>query len=202
MLSKRLFSFVLKYSIMSRQKGYKEEEVVEKAMNLFWRNGYEATSMAMLEQEMGINKFSIYSSFGSKSGLFLESLKCYKRHINLLIEKLESSNNGIVSLKKYFYDFLEFSREDNFRKGCLVTNTANELSKNDKVEIQEALSNFTNSVKEIFATTLGSDIRKSKKMIEEEADYLLVSMFGLSSASRVFSERQLSNYIENIFKNL
>ena len=41
---------------MSRQKGYKEEEVVEKAMNLFWRNGYEATSMAMLEQEMGINK--------------------------------------------------------------------------------------------------------------------------------------------------
>ena len=56
MLSKRLFSFVLKYSIMSRQKGYKEEEVVEKAMNLFWRNGYEATSMAMLEQEMGINK--------------------------------------------------------------------------------------------------------------------------------------------------
>ena len=202
MLSKRLFSFVLKYSIMSRQKGYKEEEVVEKAMNLFWRNGYEATSMAMLEQEMGINKFSIYSSFGSKSGLFLESLKCYKQKINLLIEKLESSNNGTVSIKKYFYDFLEFSREDNFRKGCLVTNTANELSKNDKVEIQEALSNFTNSVKEIFATTLGSDIRKNKKMIEEEADYLLVSMFGLSSASRVFSERQLSNYIENIFKNL
>lgn len=187
---------------MSRQKGYKEEEVVEKAMNLFWRNGYEATSMAMLEQEMGINKFSIYSSFGSKSGLFLESLKCYKQKINLLIEKLESSNNGTVSIKKYFYDFLEFSREDNFRKGCLVTNTANELSKNDKVEIQEALSNFTNSVKEIFATTLGNDVGKSKKMIEEEADYLLVSMFGLSSASRVFSERQLSNYIENIFKNL
>jgi len=50
---------------MARKKEYREEEVIEKAMNLFWRNGYESTSMQMLEKEMGINKFSIYASFGS-----------------------------------------------------------------------------------------------------------------------------------------
>ena len=58
---------------MARRKQYDEQVVLEKAMNLFWRNGYEATSMQMLEKEMGINKFSIYSSFGNKHGLFLES---------------------------------------------------------------------------------------------------------------------------------
>jgi len=51
---------------MARKKEYIEEEVIENAMYLFWQNGYENTSMKMLEQEMGINKFSIYSSFGSK----------------------------------------------------------------------------------------------------------------------------------------
>jgi AcrR family transcriptional regulator len=41
-------------------------------MSLFWRNGYESTSVRMLEKEMGINQFSIYASFGSKQGVFLK----------------------------------------------------------------------------------------------------------------------------------
>ena len=60
---------------MPRNKTYNEEDVVEKALNVFWQNGYESTSMQMLEKAMGINKFSIYSSFESKHGLFLECLK-------------------------------------------------------------------------------------------------------------------------------
>ncbi|MEE3245254.1 MAG: helix-turn-helix domain-containing protein, partial [Bacteroidota bacterium] len=59
---------------MARLKQYNEEDVLFKAMNLFWKNGFEATSVKMLESELGINKFSIYSSFGSKNGLFLSSL--------------------------------------------------------------------------------------------------------------------------------
>lgn len=55
---------------MPRKKQYNEQEVIEKAMQLFWRNGYETTSVQMLEKEMGINKFSIYASFGSKDGVF------------------------------------------------------------------------------------------------------------------------------------
>ena len=60
---------------MARKKAYIEEQVIEKAMNLFWRNGYESTSVRMLENEMGINQFSIYASFGSKQGVFKESIK-------------------------------------------------------------------------------------------------------------------------------
>ena len=75
------------------------EEVIEKAMNAFWHNGYEATSMQILEKEMGINKFSIYSSFGNKNGVFLESLKCYKQKLNALINKLKDSNQGVAGIK-------------------------------------------------------------------------------------------------------
>lgn len=187
---------------MARKKEYIESEVIEKAMNLFWRNGYETTSMHMLEKEMGINKFSIYASFGNKDGIFLESLKCYKIKLNILIEKLINSNNGSVGIKQYFYDFIEFSKEAKYAKGCLITNTANELGKDSDEKISSLLFEFTDYLKQNFANNLKQDLSKNEATIQQQSDYLLISMFGLSSASRVFNSKQIDNYIENIFINI
>lgn len=187
---------------MARNKEYNEPEVAEKAMELFWRNGYKNTSMQMLEKEMGINKFSIYASFGSKNGLFLESIKYYKRRLSKLMRKLENSSEGIDGIKQYFYDFLEFSKDVELNKGCLVTNSANELGDNPDQEIQNALIGFTDGVKELFAGVLKRNTSGGEKKIEQQADYLLLAMFGLSSASRVFTQTQLENYIENTFNNI
>jgi AcrR family transcriptional regulator len=187
---------------MARKKEYIEVEVIEKAMNLFWRNGYQTTSMQMLEKEMGINKFSIYSSFGSKNGVFIESLKCYKQKLNKLMSKLKASSNGISGIKEYFYDFIEFSKETEIAKGCLVTNTANELGEGADQKIKVVLTNFTNDVRNLFSDILKQDKTKSNDMVEQQADYLLIAIFGLSSATRIFNQTQLDNYIENIFKNL
>lgn len=187
---------------MARQKKYKEEEVVEKAMNLFWCNGFETTSMQMLEKEMGINKFSIYSSFGSKNGLFLETLKCYKRKLDKLMNKLKNSSAGLSGIKQYFYDFVEFSKETEFGKGCLVTNTANQIGEDTDLKIKEALSQFTHEVRQLFVDTLKQDENKNEKASEQQADYLIIAMFGLSSASKIFTPTQVENYIENIFKGL
>jgi len=187
---------------MPRKKEYIEEKVIEKAMNLFWRNGYETTSMQMLEKEMGINKFSIYSSFGNKNGVFIESLKCYKQKLNKLIAELNSSNNGIIGIKQYFYNFIEFTKETEFGKGCLITNTANELGVNADIKTKEALIKFVYEIKQEFINNLKQDKSKNNTVIEQQADFLIISMFGLSSATRIFSKIQLSNYIENIFKNM
>jgi AcrR family transcriptional regulator len=187
---------------MARNKEYIEEEVIEKAMNLFWRNGYQKTSMQMLEKEMGINKFSIYSSFDNKNGVFIESLKCYKQKLNQLMSKLKASSNGISSIKEYFYDFIEFSKETEMARGCLITNTANEIAENADQKIEEVLTTFTNDVRNLFSDILKQDKTKSNDMVEQQADYLLIAIFGLSSATRIFSKTQLDNYIENIFKNV
>ncbi|MEH6535614.1 MAG: TetR/AcrR family transcriptional regulator [Psychroserpens sp.] len=187
---------------MARKKEYIEEEVIEKAMDLFWRNGYETTSMQMLEKEMGINKFSIYASFGSKEGVFLESIKFYKQKLRQITDKLKASSNGIAGLKQYFYDFIEFSRDATIRKGCLITNSANELDENANLKIKDELSKFTNNIRSLFANNLKKEEDLNAIEVEEKADYLIISMFGLASASRVFNESQLYNYIENIFKSL
>ena len=190
------------FESMPRTKNYNEQEVVEKAMNLFWRNGYETTSMQMLEKEMGINKFSIYSSFGSKDGLFMASLKCYKQKLYKLIDDLKASPSSIAGIKHYFYEFIEFTKVTDFGKGCLITNTANEIREDCEDCIKDLLSRFTNEVKEVFAEKLRKDNTKTEALIEQQADYLLISMFGLSSATRIFTRKQLENYIENIFKDL
>ena len=187
---------------MARKKRYIEQEVTDKAMHLFWRNGYGTTSMQMLEKEMGINKFSIYSSFGSKDNLFIECIKSYKNKLSIITNKLQQSNNGLDGIQEYFFDFLEFSMENKVPKGCLVTNAANELNANTNSKISSQLSSFTDYIKTLFADNLKQENYTDNVMIQERADYLIVSMFGLASASKVFSKAQLSIYIKNIFKNI
>ncbi|UXP31575.1 TetR/AcrR family transcriptional regulator [Reichenbachiella agarivorans] len=187
---------------MARKKEYIEEEVIDKAMNLFWRHGYEMTSMAMLEKEMGINKFSIYAGFGNKDGLFLESIKLYKSKLNVILEKLKSSSAGVSAIKQYFYDFLTFSRGQGCGKGCLISNTANEFGPDTNPVLQVQMTKFTLEVRQLFADALSQDESKDPSIVEQQADYLIISMFGLSSASRIFSDRQIDHYIDNIFQSL
>jgi len=184
---------------MARNKLYNEEEVLEKAMNLFWKNGYETTSMQMLEKEMGINKFSIYSSFGSKNSLLIESIKCYRAKLTKILIKLQKSNNGILGIKQYFYDFLEFSKENDITKGCLISNTANELNGIMNEELENIISKFLIDIQETFKKSLLKSYTYSDTELKAKIDYLMVAMFGLSHASKAFTEEQLNNYIENIF---
>ena len=158
---------------MARKKQYNEDEVVEKAMNLFWKNGYEATSMQMLEKEMGINKFSIYSSFGNKHGLFLESLKQYKSKVSATLVKFKNGTNGVEDIKQFFYDSISSNFKLGNQKGCFVTNTYNEM-----------------------------DPSKDEDTILKQANYLLLAKHGLAAAARVNTQQEIEDYIEMTFKNL
>jgi TetR/AcrR family transcriptional repressor of nem operon len=188
---------------MARQKKYIESEVIEKAMHLFWRNGYETTSVRMLEKEMGINQFSMYASFGNKQGVFIESIKCYQKKARVeLIEKLKNSTNGTNAIKQYFYDFIEFSKELNNNKGCLLTNTINELGEQADPKIVSEIIEFATKVRVAFVEKLKFDSLKNKEIIEEQANYLMVALQGLSVASKMFQPKQLEDFIKGTFKNL
>ena len=187
---------------MARKKQYIEQEVLEKAMALFWRNGYESTSVRMLEKEMGINQFSIYASFGSKQGVFLESINAYKRKMYCITNKLEQSQNGTLGIQQYFYDFLEFSKEKNISKGCLVTNTVNELGENADPIVMVQLIKFASDIKHLFMNNLKQESIKDIVTIEKEANYLMTSILGLSVGSKIFDDQQLEDAVETVFKNL
>ena len=187
---------------MARQKEYIEEEVIEKAMRLFWRNGYENTSVRMLEKEMGINQFSIYSSFGSKHGVFLESLKSYKSNTKELFETLKNSNKGVEDIKDFFYNSIKVSAFRGTQKGCFVTNTYNEFADSEDEVIKEQITSFMNTLKEIFIEKLKIDTSKDEKTILKQANYLVLAKHGLAAATRVNTEEEIKDYSEMTFKNI
>ena len=187
---------------MARKKQYNEDEVVEKAMHLFWKKGYETTSMQMLEKEMGINKFSIYSSFGNKHGLFLESLKQYKSKIHGVLEKFKNGSNGVEDIKQFFYDSVSSNFKTAHLKGCFVTNTYNEFSEKEDELIQEQMNAFMGNIKSIIIEKLQMDKSKDKHTILKQANYLLLAKHGLAAAARVNTKQEIEDYIEMTFINI
>jgi len=187
---------------MARKKEYIEEEVIEKAMRLFWRNGYNNTSMQMLEKSMGINKFSIYSSFSNKHGVFIECLKSYKKKTNDIFEKLKNSTKGAESIKDFFHDSLGKCNQRGNEKGCLITNTYYEFSKTKNESINMEMEAFMDNLKNIFIKKLSKDTTKDKATILKQANFLLLAKHGLSTASKVNSPKEIEDYIELTFKNI
>jgi AcrR family transcriptional regulator len=187
---------------MARKKEYNEHVVVEKAMTLFWKNGYETTTMQMLEKEMGINKFSIYARFGNKHGLFLESLKCYKEKNSAMFKDLKNASNGVEDIKQFFYDSINTNYKGGKQKGCLVTNTYNEFSKSDDLIIKTEMAVFMDNLKTLFIEKLAMDSMKDKDTVLKQANYLLLAKHGLAAAARVNTQKEIEDYIEMTFKNI
>ncbi|GAA3635029.1 TetR/AcrR family transcriptional regulator [Flavivirga jejuensis] len=187
---------------MARKKQYIEEEVIDKAMQLFWRNGYENTSMQMLEKKMNINKFSIYSSFGSKHGVFLKSLQCYKRKVSAMFEKFKNATNGVEDIKAFFYDSVDICYQDGNQKGCLLTSTYHEFSQSEDKLVKNEMEAFMENLKSLFVNKLRMDVTKDEETIEKQANFLLLAKHGLATATRVNSQREIQDYIEMTFNNI
>jgi len=67
-----------KERMMGRPREFNTETALERAMKLFWRQGYEGTSLADLTQTLGITRPSLYAAFGSKEALFVKALDLYE----------------------------------------------------------------------------------------------------------------------------
>ncbi len=97
-------------------------------MQLFWEKGYEATSVQDLVERMGINRFSLYDTFGSKHDLFLKALDRYgDRVVSAALKAMEETDGGLSLIRRYFDATLKFVSSKQGWQGCLMTNSAVEL---------------------------------------------------------------------------
>ncbi|MGS0748362.1 TetR/AcrR family transcriptional regulator [Halpernia sp. GG3] len=151
---------------------------------------------------MGINKFSIYSSFGNKNGLFLESIKRYKLKTDVIFEKFRKASNGVPDIKQFFYDSISSDYMDTEKKGCLITNTYNESSEKRDLRINEQMTSFMRDLKAEFIRKLETDTTKDERTVLQQANFLLLAKHGLAAASRVNTHTEIEDYIEMTFKNI
>jgi TetR/AcrR family transcriptional regulator, copper-responsive repressor len=109
---------------MGRPKLFDREDILEKAMPVFWKHGYAHTSIQDLEKATGVNKSGLYSEFKDKEDLFLETLKYYFAH---------RKNREFLKREPYGWknieDYLLFSARSTTlaQKGCFGVATMREL---------------------------------------------------------------------------
>jgi TetR/AcrR family transcriptional regulator, copper-responsive repressor len=72
-----LFSSLLDNVRMGRPKNFSREEVLEKAMPVFWKHGFADTTLQQLERATGVNKSGLYTEFRDKEDLFVACLRHY-----------------------------------------------------------------------------------------------------------------------------
>ncbi|MFF1909087.1 TetR/AcrR family transcriptional regulator [Kitasatospora sp. NPDC058218] len=120
---------------MARTKEFDPDTALQAALELFWRRGYEATSMAELVEELGIARASIYATFGSKRELYLRALERYgEQHNPVLLAELSQPGPVLPAVRGLVRRFAREAGEDGAdgpRRGCFVTNTAVELAPHD-----------------------------------------------------------------------
>ncbi len=109
---------------MGRPREFEIDDAIEKATDLFWRNGYEGTSLSDLTKAMGITPPSFYFAFGSKEGLFKKVIERYYAEQSKIAEAAfrEPTARGVAT--RFLRGFADVLTDPLHAPGCLAMNSS------------------------------------------------------------------------------
>lgn len=173
---------------MARTKDFDEQDVLKKAIQLFSRKGYAATSMQDVVETLGISRSSLYDTFGDKHQLYLKALKAYRQEN---IKQLESQIEKASSMKEAIRDLLEATvkdlLQDRQQKGCLLTNAGVELASQDR-DVRAIVCQGEQQIEQLFlqALTKGQESGEipTKQSAQSLARFLSITIKGFQVAAK------------------
>ncbi|MGW1914913.1 TetR/AcrR family transcriptional regulator [Streptomyces sp. NPDC002076] len=129
---------------MARTKEFDPDAALQAALELFWRRGYEATSMAELVEHLGIGRASLYATFGSKHELYLKALERYERSgLTRIVRELSQPGAALPAVRAVVRRYAAEAADERLRlNGCLITNTAAELAPHDPAAARRVERNW------------------------------------------------------------
>ncbi|MCB9760187.1 MAG: TetR/AcrR family transcriptional regulator [Alphaproteobacteria bacterium] len=112
---------------MARRKTFDPELALDRAVELFWALGYEATTVNALVDAMGISRQSLYDTFGDKQALFVRALDRFNRtHVDRWLAGVEQPDAAGDALRAFFAAVPQVFGGDPQRRSCLLVNTMSE----------------------------------------------------------------------------
>ena len=172
---------------MPRAKCFDREEALYKAMKAFWARGYEATSVQDLVDSMGINRGSLYDTFGDKHQLFLAALDQYTKKSLSRGNALKQEGNALEILTEYLYAFMYRTLEDPEKRGCFITNTTVERSSYD-AECAKVVGDYYGQVEDDLASLIARGQREGDITDDRSASELAVFCLGVMQGVRVMGK--------------
>ncbi|VAX37253.1 hypothetical protein MNBD_PLANCTO02-2358 [hydrothermal vent metagenome] len=143
-----------------RPKDFDRKDVLQKAVDVFWKQGYQATSIDDLLDKMEIGRQSLYNTFGGKEALFREVIDHYHATVSSnLLSLLQAEGSPLENIKNLFVMILKKAGDKDHR-GCLMVNTAIEFAGFDRE------SEVLKSVRKVFSTME----KELKKTLQQAVD--------------------------------
>jgi len=192
---------------MARCVEFNEVEKIEKAMNVFWEKGYNATSMQDLVDAMQINRSSLYNTIGDKHQLFMKCISNYFDTAMLEVkEKVAKETSAKQALVKIITDKAHWIVECD--KGCLGMKTIFEIAPDD-CTVRNVMSKNNDIFIEFMATIVQKAMDDGEMDDTEDAalmaEYIATSFTGWKQSYILHGNpikiKKMSEFlIKNIFK--
>ena len=178
---------------MPRTKEFDYDRALDDATRLFWDKGYEATSIQDLVDATGVNRASLYQTFGGKRELFQKALERFQAADEQSFVCLTTGcDPGLAKIRRVF-EQAACQVVDN-PKGCFVINSIAELSTQDE-DIRGMSKQVREQIENFFASSL-KDARRRKELppgkdIRAVARFLTNAFFGLRVMAKMQPNREL-----------
>ena len=184
-------------------KQFDQDEALNRALRLFWQQGYEATSMQDLVEAMGVNRASMYQTYGNKHDLFTASIERYMQNSIETIAQLEQQSGPALKILQQFFEDAISHHLHGKPQGCLINNTAVELGPHDAL-LAEKIRSTWQEFEAIFTRLIQRAI--DEKEISADADaqqlarFLNVGLQGLMVKTKAnTSQEQLYETTQTLF---
>jgi len=109
---------------MAGVKQFDQNEILDRAVMLFWSQGYEATSIDQLVEATGINRGSLYGTFRDKNGIFLAAIDRYLETVGKSLMLSLSDSDPRRAIERMFNSIIDRLSDPKVPRGCLIVNTS------------------------------------------------------------------------------
>jgi TetR/AcrR family transcriptional repressor of nem operon len=180
---------------MARPRAFDRDAALERAMTAFWSKGYEATSIEDLIDRMGIQRGSLYGTFGDKRTLFLAALERYQQVVARdLFEALEAPGSGLAAIRRFFRLRVASALDRRRPPGCLMTNSAVELPGRDRgaaARVSGSLARMEGAFRRALERARAAGELAPGRDVRALARFLTASAQGLSVMAKACPDRAL-----------
>jgi TetR/AcrR family transcriptional repressor of nem operon len=159
---------------MARPKEFDRSDALEKAVQLFWLQGFESTTMSDLQQTLGIGRQSLYDTFGSREKIFQEALQHYIAWANGRNAELLEADNGLEAVRNFFELNIDGLSGPGPRRACMMFNTSVEVAPHDP-EIAKTVGEGIKDLQNALAAAL--ERAKAQGDLSVDADVKSLAMY-------------------------
>ena len=174
---------------MGRNKEFDYEQKLDVALELFWKKGFHSTSITDLENGMGINRSSIYPTYGDKKALLI---KCLTKYMKSKVSEYENvsdnpKSHAIETLRKTLR--LAIDQSINEERTCLAVKIAFEVALNDE-DIRTLLAGNEKKIEKIYFEIVEKGLEQG--CIKGDLNPKLTAAFLAGSSSALFKNYALN----------